>query len=718
MGFISLFFFASFLIIGCPGKNSPSSPSTSNNGNGGGGQVGTPPLGAACPSGLPGYLGPIGFKAGSLPAYGGFVNLMAYNAIAVDSVNGVVYVADYGNQGVSVLDRVQKFSLAGVVAQEIHPAGAGTTLASGIFASMAVDHTGNLYIAYNPTGPPPSLILKYNSAGNFVSSWNGSNSAEGTFGSLGALACDSQNNLYVSSNSWTMKFSSSGTPLASTTALPGFSSMAVDSHDYLYGANTPGDQIVKFNTSLSQVSAWGSYGAGPGQFGAPWGVAVGGGDLVYVADTNNTRFQIFRNDGTYCSEMDGIDSFGIAADSANNYFYDQLGSGDYIKWFGVTLAVSPTLTPTITFTGTSTFTGTPTWTPTVTGTPTFSGTPTSSPTITNTFTPTSTSTITNTPTNSPTSTSTSSPTNSPTSTPTSTPTVTFTSTFTSTPTVSYLRQWGNQGSGNSQFNFPSGIALDGAGNLYVADNLNNRIQKFTTIGGYVTQWGNSAPTTGGGNGQFNSPYGVAVDSLGNVYVVDTGNNRIQYFDPSGNYLGQWGTTGSGPGQFSTPYGVAVNSSGIVYVGDNNDRIQEFTTIGGYITQWGTYGSGTSQFNTPEGLALDSSGNVYVVDYGNDRIEKFTSTGGFLTTWGSQGGGLGHFNSPYGIGIDALGTVYVADGNNDFIQMFTSSGLYLTEWGYYGTGNGNLSVPYGVAIDALGNIYVSDSGNNRIEVFSP
>ena len=134
--------------------------------------------------------------------------------------------------------------------------------------------------------------------------------------------------------------------------------------------------------------------------------------------------------------------------------------------------------------------------------------------------------------------------------------------------------------------------MDGSGNVYVADYGNHRIQKFTSGGTYMTQWG----TLGTGNGQFQS-LGVAVDGSGNVYVADSYNNRIQKFTSSGTYLTQWGTSRQRERAVLRPYGVAVDGSGNVYVADTgNNRIQKFTSGGTYLTQWGTHGSGHGQFN--------------------------------------------------------------------------------------------------------------------------
>jgi DNA-binding beta-propeller fold protein YncE len=144
-----------------------------------------------------------------------------------------------------------------------------------------------------------------------------------------------------------------------------------------------------------------------------------------------------------------------------------------------------------------------------------------------------------------------------------------------------LGRWGSSGVGPGQFLTPLGIALDGQGNLYVADSINNRIQKLSANGGRpIAQFG----TKGTGPGQFNNPTGVAIDQRGNIYVSDRGNHRIQKLSPTGEFLEQWGKTG----KFGTELLPGVQPG---------------------------------QFHNPEGLALDSKGNLYVADQGNNRIQK-------------------------------------------------------------------------------------------------
>jgi DNA-binding beta-propeller fold protein YncE len=280
----------------------------------------------------------------------------------------------------------------------------------------------------------------------------------------------------------------------------------------------------------------------------------------------------------------------------------------------------------------------------------------------------------------------------------------------------YLTQWGSYGSGDGQFNYPTGVATDAAGNVYVTDSNNHRVQKFTGAGTYLTQWG----SFGNGDAQFIGPSGVATDAAGNVYVVDQNNHRVQKFTSTGVYLTQWGSFGSGGnGRFYYPQGVATDAAGNVYVTDQAcGRVQKFTNTGTYITQWGGCGSSPGQFNGSAGVATDAAGDIYVADQYNHRIQEFTGTGTFITQWGSFGSGDGQFEAPYGVATDAAGNVYVTEWNNHRIQKFTSTGAYLTQWGSFGTGDGQFSTPAGVATNTDGDIYVAEQGNHRVQKFGP
>jgi DNA-binding beta-propeller fold protein YncE len=279
----------------------------------------------------------------------------------------------------------------------------------------------------------------------------------------------------------------------------------------------------------------------------------------------------------------------------------------------------------------------------------------------------------------------------------------------------FTLKWGSRGSGNGQFENPCAVAVDGSGNVYVSDTYNNRVQKFTSTGTYLTQWG----TQGGGNGQFYSPYGISVDATGNVYVVDTYNNRVQKFTSTGEYLTQFQAQGTGVvAGLYYPWGAAVDASGNLYVADSmNSRVIKFSSSGTQQGEMGQQGYGDGQFIYPRGVAVDGSGNVYVADSENHRVEKFSSTGAYLTQWGTKGSGNGQFSTPYGVAVDGSGNVYVLDMGNNRVQKFSSTLEYQTQWGSKGEGDGQFKDPWGFAVDSMGNVYVADSSNHRIQKFS-
>ncbi|MFF2481308.1 S-layer homology domain-containing protein [Paenibacillus sp. NPDC058071] len=287
------------------------------------------------------------------------------------------------------------------------------------------------------------------------------------------------------------------------------------------------------------------------------------------------------------------------------------------------------------------------------------------------------------------------------------------------------------GSNPGEFTFPRAVAADSSGNVYVADTNNHRIQKLTLSTNTWSEWKKAGGGAGNGLGEFSSPYGVAVDSNGNVYVADTGNHRIQKLDISTNTWSEWkkagGGAGNGLGEFSAPYGVAVDSSGNVYVADaGNHRIQKLTLSTNTWSEWkksgGGIGSNLGEFSSPNGVAVDSSGNVYVADTGNHRIQKLTLSTNTWSEWKKSGGGLGsglgEFSNPYGVAVDGSGNVYVADTSNHRIQKLTLSTNTWSEWkksgGGLGNGLGEFSSPYKVAVDNSGNVYVADSSNHRIQ----
>ena len=299
----------------------------------------------------------------------------------------------------------------------------------------------------------------------------------------------------------------------------------------------------------------------------------------------------------------------------------------------------------------------------------------------------------------------------------------------------------------AQFRRPYAMAVDSADNVYVADYGNHCIRKITPEGVVSTFAGSRtagfADTDTDNNvvAQFRNPTDVAVDSSGNLYVADYGNHRIRKIDTTtrdvttlaGSTRGYEEGTGTAA-KFDKPFGVAVDSSGNVYVVDsNNHRIRKITSEGVVSTiagnSWRGHHDATgtaAQFKGPFGVAVDSSGNLYVADAFNNRIRKITSEGVVSTLagnswWGHQDatGTAAQFKGPFGVAVDSSGNVYVADTGNHRIRKITSGGDVTTLAGStrgYKEGAGTAArfkAPTGVAVDSSGNVYVADNRSNRI-----
>jgi hypothetical protein len=278
-------------------------------------------------------------------------------------------------------------------------------------------------------------------------------------------------------------------------------------------------------------------------------------------------------------------------------------------------------------------------------------------------------------------------------------------------TYEYATAWGSQGQGEGQFSYPSGIAVDGSGNVYVADSFNYRVQKFTSSGEFVTEWGNY----GLGDGEFTNVVGIAVDSTDDVYVSDK-SSRIEMFSSDGEFLTGWGGYGTGDGQFKNIGGIAVDGAGNVYAADTgNNRIQKFSSDGTFTIAWGSSGTGNGQFNAPYGVAVDSAGTVFVADRSNHRIQTFTPSGAYTGSW--TGSPDIYLNALWGIATGPSGSVFVTDEGKNLAWQFNATGTAQDQWGGSGSGNGQFTFPRGIAVDAGGSVYVVDKGNHRIEKFT-
>jgi uncharacterized protein (TIGR03437 family) len=301
---------------------------------------------------------------------------------------------------------------------------------------------------------------------------------------------------------------------------------------------------------------------------------------------------------------------------------------------------------------------------------------------------------------------------------------------------------------NAQLNFPNGVGVDSAGNLYIADTLNYVVRKvsdglITTVAG--SGWwglgGDNGPATGA---LLSYTYGVALDAAGSLYIADQENQRIRKVSnaviTTVAGAGSQGDNGPAAGaQLYAPGGVAVDFAGSVYVADtSNNRIRKISkgaiaTVAGNGTMGygGDYGPATgAQLNDPVGVAVDSAGNLYIADRGRVRM---VSNGVITTVAGNATPGYGGDNgpalaaqvAPYGVAVDSAGNLYIAEPGNFRIRK-VSHGVITTvagngTQGFSGDGGpataAQLNSPWGVAVDSDGNLYIGDQGNHRVRKVS-
>ncbi|WP_235025407.1 NHL repeat-containing protein [Caballeronia terrestris] len=307
----------------------------------------------------------------------------------------------------------------------------------------------------------------------------------------------------------------------------------------------------------------------------------------------------------------------------------------------------------------------------------------------------------------------------------------------------------------AQFDGPTGIAADDAGNVHVADTNNYTVRKITAAGAVTTLAGRPGVVGhADGNGaaaRFNYPIGIAADYAGHVYVADTSNFTIRKITAAGavtTLAGDPVVTGHADGsgaaaEFNFPAGIAADRAGNLYVADtNNSSIRKITAAGVVTTLAGTPGvsgaadgsGAAARFSYPFGIAADRAGNVYVADSGNNTIRKITPAGVVTTLAGTAGvsgiadgsGAAAQFHIPSGIAADRAGNLYVADKSSHTIRKITAAGMVTTLAGTPGVdgsadGSGTaarFSYPVGIAADRAGNVYVADSGNHTIRKITP
>ncbi len=483
--------------------------------------------------------------------------------------------------------------------------------------------------------------------------------------------------------------------------------IAVDSTGNVYVVDRGNHRVQKFTSTGTFVTAWGSLGSGNGQFRNPRGIGIDNNGTLYVADTGNNRIQRFSSTGAYIGKWgttgSGNGQFSIPSDVAfgSNSVYVTDSGNDRVQRF-------------------------------------------------------STSGV-------------------------------------------FTAVYGSTGSGPGQLEAPRGIVYDSASfEFLVMDTGNDRLQRFDQNGVFLEETG----VTGVGDGQFTDPEDLAIDVRGNVFVADTLNHRVQRFGVAGAappFVRTWGTSGSDPGEFDLLGQLGTDAEGNVYSTDSgNDRIEKFAADGGLlltipgvtdvrgvavgddgtiyavtptgVSRYGPTGTALGSWPAPDplaiaispvtgdvalasdttdtveiysptgtfvrrfgdtgpncggnvsaigGVAVADDGRVYVSDRGGDCISVFSEAGAFVDTFGTPGAGPGTFTSARQITVGPDGNVTIVDDIVDLVQTFTPSGGVVAIWGNVGIGStfGNTENPTGVVADPFGNVFVADRDNHRIQRFA-
>jgi len=309
--------------------------------------------------------------------------------------------------------------------------------------------------------------------------------------------------------------------------------------------------------------------------------------------------------------------------------------------------------------------------------------------------------------------------------------------------------------------FPATVVFDSAGNMYIADASNSRVRKVDTNGNISTfagtgDFGDFGDTNVATKAGMNRPYGLAIDKAGNMYIADTYNDAIRKVTASGGIMstiagtvqGFGGDGGGATGAlFDTPTALVLDAAGNLYIADTgNNRIRKVGVDGNISTFAGTGNAASSgdggpansaALNDPEGLAIDTAGNIYVADTAGHRVRKIAPDGTITTVAGNGSGGFGGDGGPAtqaslyypkGIAVDpSSGNLYIADWLNSRIRVVTPDGNIYTaagngQYDYNGDGgpatNAALRFPWGLAVGASGSVYVADDENSVIRLLTP
>jgi sugar lactone lactonase YvrE len=511
--------------------------------------------------------------------------------------------------------------------------------------AVAVTPSGDVYVADRWS----YMVQRFSPDGTFLGEFGEHGAGDGQFGAIGGIAFDSSGDVYVldTDHNRVEKFTAGGSfvrQFGSSVLDIGWKGGIAVSGNTVFVSNSDQEKIARFTLDGAALSQLGDPAGDPlGGLAHPLGLAVSGGDLYVADDQNNRVVEMDLATGNYVASAGGVtNAYDVGVDGDGNVWVVD-NTGDRVMKLGPGLA------------------GTPAY---------FSGAGMNTPRAVAVTTDGH---------------------------------VYVADTLNEQvqeldPTGAFVTRFGVNGRNFGNLTGPEGLALTPDGHLVIADTLEYAMQELNPDDTFFRRYGDHV--------KFNLQTNVATDAAGNMYVADTGHNKIQKWDAALDAPAMLGTSAGLAG----PEGVAVDAAGDMYVADTgNGRIVKLDPAGNAIDSFGG-------FEEPSDVAVAAS-DLYVTDSGSDRVYELSTNGPAVTSWGGSGSGPGKLDAPHGLGLDSEGNVYVADSGNERVERFGPSGTFLDAWGVYGHGAGEFDGPSDVAVTPSGDAFVSDTFNNRLERFS-
>ncbi len=276
--------------------------------------------------------------------------------------------------------------------------------------------------------------------------------------------------------------------------------------------------------------------------------------------------------------------------------------------------------------------------------------------------------------------------------------------------------FGAEGTGPGQFKYVEDFALTRDGHILATDAFHAWVQVFdAATGKYLARFGGK----GDNDENLEKPEGIAVDPAGNIFVADYNTGFVKKYDPSFKWLLTFSEYGSAKGQNQKSEFMDIRDGKLFMPEAGNHRVNVFDLDGKFLFDFGGFGTEPGKMNNPEAARFNSAGLLYVTDLKNDRVQVFDAQGKLQFGWGRTGTGDGEFRSPAGLSIDARDNVYVTEIGNDRVQVFDAKGTFLTKWGSKGKEAGQFGNLHGILVHPrTGLVYVADTANNRVQVFRP